>query len=557
MLTNKKANTRILRIALGICLLLVCISAGAQGSPPDFTRLESPRDAIENHLFYLQEDSRDPAKAARSIGGTESEEIRIRKAIRLKKILDAGGHYIDLNLLPSDPQYFDSSRQAAIYHLDPIDLPKVYVERIDGKWRYSRSTVEAIDRLFDETFLFGSELLIELLPEHLGTRTTLGLKNWQWTGIGLLLLLAILLQRLISAFVKFLLNLVIRTRLKVVITDEDRARNTARLISLIMVFSLLYWSFPSLMLPVKAAQWTRLFLEIFLVVFITFALLSLVRLFAYHAGRLSEKTESKMDDQLIPLVQKSINAFIVIIGGAIVLERLGVNLTALIAGVSISGLAVAFAAQDTVKNFLGSLTIFLDKPFQIGDWIVVGEVDGIVEEVGFRATRVRTFSDSVVYLPNGQLANRFINNMGIRNLRRFKTDIGVKYDTPPDLIETFVEGLRQIVKRHPATTNSKLEISLNSFGDSSLNILFYIFFEVPGWSDELQARQEVMLEILRLAEALGVEIAFPTQTLQIESIPGQPSAAGQYDSYKSSVQSRLDAYYGQLDARIASEYRKS
>jgi MscS family membrane protein len=118
--------------------------------------------------------------------------------------------------------------------------------------------------------------------------------------------------------------------------------------------------------------------------------------------------------------------------------------------------------------------------------------------------------------------------MGRRRLRRYRTQIGLTYDTPPDLIDAYVTGLRAIVKEHPKTKNDPYEISLNDFGPSSLNILVYIFFEVENWSQELKARQEFMLESIRLANELNVRFAFPTTTLHIEEIPGSESLAPKY-----------------------------
>ena len=131
--------------------------------------------------------------------------------------------------------------------------------------------------------------------------------------------------------------------------------------------------------------------------------------------RRAEKTVSTLDDQLIPLLRKFLKAVVLVLGAVWILSRLDFNVTALLAGVSLGGLAFALAAQDTLKNMFGSLLIFLDKPFQVGDWIQADSIDGTVEEVGFRSTRVRTFANSVIYVPNGKLSDMMVNNMGMRN----------------------------------------------------------------------------------------------------------------------------------------------
>jgi MscS family membrane protein len=155
----------------------------------------------------------------------------------------------------------------------------------------------------------------------------------------------------------------------------------------------------------------------------------------------------------------------------------------------------------------------------VGDWITSGDVDGTVEEVGFRSTRVRTFRNSLIYIPNGIITNQTVDNHGLRQYRRFMTHIAVTYDTPPELIDTFVEGLKKLVEEHPNTRKDYYQIHFHKMGDSSLDILFYIFFDVPTWTMELEARHEMLIAIMHLAKALGVNFAFPTRTLHMETFP--------------------------------------
>jgi MscS family membrane protein len=187
--------------------------------------------------------------------------------------------------------------------------------------------------------------------------------------------------------------------------------------------------------------------------------------------------------------------------------------------------------------------IFLDRPFQVGDWISSDGIDGTVEEVGFRSTLVRTFRNSLTSIPNGRLADHTIDNHGLRVYRRFNTHIAITYDTPPAVITTFVEGLKKIVTDHPDTRKDYFEIHLHEMGSSSLNILFYIFFQVPTWTDELICRHQVLLQVLRLAEALGVRFAFPTQTLHMETFPGQNSLTPESLEDMETLRKKLDDFF--------------
>ena len=221
---------------------------------------------------------------------------------------------------------------------------------------------------------------------------------------------------------------------------------------------------------------------------------------------------------MVPIVRKSLRVFVVLVGTLAILQSFDISIIPLLTGLSIGGLAFALAAQDTIKNFFGSVMIFVDKPFQVGHWITSGEIDGTIEEVGFRSTRIRTFTNSVMYIPNGKLADATINNHGLRVYRRFYTNIGLTYETAPDKIQLFVNGLEKIVQDHPYTAKDNYNIYLNEIGPYSLGVMFYIFFEVPEWSLELKARHEVLLAILKLGQTLGVNFAYPTQTLHMAQL---------------------------------------
>jgi len=230
----------------------------------------------------------------------------------------------------------------------------------------------------------------------------------------------------------------------------------------------------------------------------------------------AEKTESKIDDLIIPFVARIAKIFVVAFGLVFIASQLDVNITSLLAGLGLGGLAFALAAKDTVENIFGSLTVLIDQPFSVGDWIVIeGTVDGSVETVGLRSTRVRTFYNSLVTVPNATLIRSAVDNYGKRTYRRWKTTLSVTYDTPPEKIEAFCEGIRELIRLHPYTRKDYYHVYANDYGASSLDILLYTFFETPDWGTELRERHRLFLDILRIAERLEIEFAFPTQTIHI------------------------------------------
>jgi len=239
------------------------------------------------------------------------------------------------------------------------------------------------------------------------------------------------------------------------------------------------------------------------------------------AARAAE-TETKMDDQLVPVIRTSLRVGVTAMGGLFILSNLDVNVASLIAGVGLLGLAVALAAQDTVKNFLGGLTIFADKPFQIGDWIVIGGVEGTVEEVGLRSTRVRTFHNSVVTVPNYTFTDNNVDNMGARAWRRYSTTLGLSYATTPEQMQAFVEGVRAIIRANPGMRKDYYIVEFKALGASSMDVMLYCFMSAGDWNEEMRIRHVLNLDIVRLAQRLQVQFAFPTQTVHIDSAPGQP-----------------------------------
>jgi MscS family membrane protein len=260
------------------------------------------------------------------------------------------------------------------------------------------------------------------------------------------------------------------------------------------------------------------------------------------------KTDNKFDDVLVPLVRKTVKIFIVAFGLIYGAQSLHINVIPLITGLGIGGLAFAFAAKDTIENFFGSIAVILDRPFEVGDWVNIGGTEGTVIELGFRSTRIRTFYDSLITVPNAVLVRATVDNYGKRRYRRWKTYIGVQYDTPPEKMVQFVEGIRQLIKEHPHTRKDYFHVYYNQFGPSSLDILLYVFHEVPDWSIELQERERLFIDIVKLAAELGVSFAFPTQTIHLAKDDPSPeitinfaeSAQKQIEQQKQSPQRKAE-----------------
>lgn len=505
--------------------------------------LNSPHATIYTHLFYLQDDSYEPGVAARAFmqPGVSQEEA-VEAAIKLKQVFDGRGYYIDMTSLPVEPAYTDSI--SGRHQFVPVSaIPGIYLQRTGEQWLYSLSSIEQISQLHQEVFPFGTDALLDILPRA-GTSKFFGLHLWQHLGILIIITLSFLLHKLLSFLFRRLLY---RGASQLGYTKLVRPYllPVAKPLSLFVVFVFIMVVFPVLQLPVEVARYINYGFRAILPFFATVVFYKLVDVFSLYLESLAGKGDSSLDNHVIPIIRKVLRVFVVIVGGLFILQNLDINITALLAGISIGGLALALAAQDTLKNFFGSLMIFIDKPFSVGHWITSGDLDGTVEEVGFRSTRIRTFRNSLTYVPNGKLADSTIDNHGLRKYRRFFMHIAITYDTPPDLIEVFVEGLRKIVERHPRTRKDFYIVEFNEMGDFSLKVMFYIFFAVPTWPEELKARHEVLIEIVRLAEKLGIRFAFPTQTLHMENFPGKHSLTPRYDMSMQDFRQVMNDYFSQ------------
>ena len=225
---------------------------------------------------------------------------------------------------------------------------------------------------------------------------------------------------------------------------------------------------------------------------------------------ISEKSDSSFDNQLIPVIQKGVRSIIWILGIIIGLDNIGFDITAMIAGLGIGGLALALAAQDSVKNIFAGIMIFLDKPFRIKDRIQVDGFDGIVEEVGLRSTRLRTLEGRIVTIPNSRFTDNSVTNVTSQPTLKVKLNLGLTYDTDEVQMQKAIDILEDIVKNQEAITDD-YAAGFNGFGDFSLNILF-IYYVKPD-SHWLDTQTLVNKEILRRFNKEGLEFAFPTQTI--------------------------------------------
>ncbi|PHV71077.1 hypothetical protein CS063_07025 [Sporanaerobium hydrogeniformans] len=220
---------------------------------------------------------------------------------------------------------------------------------------------------------------------------------------------------------------------------------------------------------------------------------------------------------LIRFTSKLIRFFTLLIGGAIVLSLLFGDIGGIITGVGLGGVAFAFVSKDALSNILSGALLMMDKPFIIGDWVEVSGIEGIIEDISFRSTRIRTFTQGVVVIPNAKIGNENIINWSRMEKRRVKFNLTLPYHTPLDKIHTCIQQINCLLSAHPTIEQGSFLVGLESLGDYSLNIQVLYFSLATDYASYLKIKETINLRILEICEKETIQIAFPTQTLHVHS----------------------------------------
>lgn len=214
--------------------------------------------------------------------------------------------------------------------------------------------------------------------------------------------------------------------------------------------------------------------------------------------------------------QKTLVAIFVVIGVLITVQSLGFNVSTILSGLGIGGLAFALAAQDTIANLFGSIVVAIDQPFKVGETVRIGANTGLVEDIGLRSTKIRLIDKSLVILPNKLVSSEAIVNLSRFTQRRVEQVIGLTYDTRPDQMEAIVEEVRQIILAEPTVDVTSVMVFFRDFSASSLDLWIVYLTTGDDFQEGLALRQRVNLAIMRAVAARGLSFAFPTQTMHLD-----------------------------------------
>jgi len=483
-----------------------------------------PKTAFEGFIKYAG--SGEFEKAAkyldlrnlpRWMGEPDGQEL----AHQLKIVIDRA-MWIDLDAISDDPKGNDNdglpAYRESLGRLETpdktVDLLLQHVPREDGIyiWKFSNRTVAEIPYLNDH---FGYSPFEEGLSEMFPDIIILGWQIWQWV----MFLIFIGLSYLAAVIITLLLNLLWKRKESEISEDVTRfIHSPLRFVLWIIGVNLgAYKIGLSTSLRVVARPNTLLLIAI------TWATIRTIDIaFAWWTDRLL-KGGSQAATVLLRPVKTMVRIVIVMTGLLVWLDNIGFNISTLLAGLGVGGVAMALAAQDTLKNFISSILILLDKPYQIGQRIVVQGHDGVVEEIGLRSTRIRLLNGHQTVIPNDKMASVDIENIGRRPYIRRTARISIAYDTPLEKVKRAVEIVQGIIDNHEGMDPERLPRAyFREFAPTSLTVWFIYWYHPPKYWDFMDLNQRVNFQIMEEFEKEGIQLALPITEVRLNTDDEKP-----------------------------------
>lgn len=478
---------------------------------------DSPRASVKAYLSACKDGNFEAAADYLELPpGADGPKL----AMRLKAALDRYS-WVDLELVsPLSLGNPDDKLPLGVDEIGKIPVGRGKFEAVrivrrqkpEGvRWMFSRRTVERVDvwygNLRDRWFL-------EHLPPSMLRPGPWDLLMWQWLVLPLLVAGGWLFGRVMGRISQFVLKRL--TRRTAAAWDDELVGRLVRPLRALWALLAVFLAMPFLGLYEPAEDILSKVVRALGFGVILWGLLRVVDVFAEAAHKRWELAKDMQAMRALVLVARSV-AKVFLMAGAIVivLAEFGYPATSLITGLGIGGVVLALAAQKTVENLFGSISIGIDKPLRVGDFVKVDEVLGTVELIGLRSTRIRTLSRTVVTIPNGRMADMRIESYTLRDKIWLSAVIGVEYGTSAAQLKQVLEGIEKVLMDHPKIWSEKVIVRFAEFGSSSLNIQVMAWFMTTEYDEFMVIRQEVLLGFMRVVEEAGTSFAFPTQTVHL------------------------------------------
>ncbi|MCK5847324.1 MAG: mechanosensitive ion channel family protein [Bacteroidales bacterium] len=463
----------------------------------------TPYNTILSHIIYTDDSLFDLKIASKCINISPKDTLQAEKiAIKLKQIyLGLSQEVFNFKTLSRDSFYIDTITNLHQYWPNPA-FKELYLEKVGDNWLYSRNSAELISSVHNNMYSEDAEQIFMFSDNFKKFASYFGIsqigKLQLWQIFMLLFFISILL--IIYVVNKYLVKRVINT-----IVKNNRWRNNIFVlfnsIAYIIAINIISDYGPSFAFPIEYQHYFLLVIKLSKIFIGTLISVYIVNLLVIILTK-----EDSFDNRFGLVFFLGLLAKVIIFTASLLftIDALGYNLINFLAGLSIGGFALALGAQDTIKNFFGSLMIFADDSFNVGDWIETNDVSGTVEKVGLRSTRVRTFHNSLVTIPNSNLSDNNIDNMGKRKYRRYSGKILLDYNTPTDKIELFIEKTKEYISKTDKTRKDFYMVYINNLDKYGIQILIYVFFKVDDWDHEMAEKHDLLIKILDIKSELGI-----------------------------------------------------
>lgn len=335
-------------------------------------------------------------------------------------------------------------------------------------------------------------------------------------GISIVIFIsAIILSKFIT-IIMFKIGYKITEKSKTKIDDEILEAFRKPLRGLLIVLGL-YLALINLPFSQKTDLTIIRFFRASLIIMITWGLYNVEGTYDAIYDKIGNKLNLRTQKILKPFISKALRITTILISIAIIAEEFGYSVSAFVAGLGIGGIAIAMAAKDTLANIFGGVAILMDKPFDISDWIYAGDIEGTVENINFRSTKIRTFDKGLVSYPNSKLSEHPIINYSRRGLRRIEFHLGVTYDTPSKKVKKVAQDIKKMLSQHNEVDNDLIISRFEAFNDSSLDIYIYYFAKAQTLEEFLRIKEDVNIKIMEILEKEKVEVAFPSTSIYFEN----------------------------------------
>lgn len=460
------------------------------------------------------------APGLKQLTGKITSERLINTIDRIAKI-----SYAHIPTYSNGPKWYFRKQTVSVGN-NTHDVEIAIAKTADGVWKFSPETVSSIENFYSSV---AQLRVVEGVTEYRNWRSQikdrmpawtseefLTLKKGQWLGLLFLFFISLAFMTLIRFLTTTYLSYKVNQQyLDFKAVDQFKSTRPFGLLAFALTWMI---GIRFLEFDIGTFEFFGRASYIMTAFFMVWSALKVVDYVSLHFEKMAESTSNKFDDVLVPMLKKTSKVLVVAFGAILIAHSLTFDVASILAGLGIGGVAIALAAKDTISNLFGSVTVLMDRPFQIGDYVSLEKtLEGTVEQVGFRSTRIRTPYNSLVTLPNSVLANMAIDNYGMRRVRRYKTFVQLEYSTPLAKIEEFCERLRYLIQLNPLIQKDNAIVSLYEMSSSSIDIMVTVFIVTEELKIELAERHKFISDILKLAAEMKVAFAYPTQTVVLEN----------------------------------------